>query len=114
MIKVNFNYNSEKGCLKMRILGHASYAPKGEDLVCAAVSALAITAGETAKMLWEQGFLKRPPLVMLHDGNALVIVNPEEACLEAAAMAFWTIQTGIFALEQRYPGFVQLEGVLRM
>ena len=114
MIKVKFHYDSEKGFLKMRISGHATYAPKGEDLICAAVSGLALTAGETAKMLWNEGFLKRPPLVALHDGNALVIVNPEAECLEAAAMAFWTIQAGIFALAQRYPHYVALDSVLRM
>ena len=114
MIKVKFHYDSENGCLKMRISGHATYAPKGEDLICAAVSGLAITAAETARMLWDQGFLKRPPLVLLHDGNALVIVNPEADCVEMAAMAYWTIQAGIFALEQRYPEYVALESVLRL
>lgn len=114
MIKVNFNYDSEHGCLKLCILGHADCAPKGEDLVCAAVSALAITADETAKLLWEYGFLKRPPLVVLQDGNALVIVNPEEKYLTATAMAFWAIQTGFFALEDRYPQHVEMAGVLNI
>ena len=114
MIKAKFHYDSENGYLKMRIRGHASWAPKGEDLVCAAVSALAITAAEAARMFWSQGFLKRPPLVRLCDGDALVIITPEEECLDAAAMAIWTVQAGFFALEQRYPKYVQLEDVLKM
>ena len=114
MIKAKFYYDSERGYLKMRIRGHASYAPRGEDLVCAAVSGLAVTAAEAARMFWTQGFLKRPPLVRLCDGDALVIITPEEECLDAAAMAFWTVQAGIFALEQRYRRYVQLERVLKM
>ena len=114
MIKVKFRYDSENGIFLMHIRGHASYAPRGEDLVCAAVSSLAITAGSAAQMFWAQGFLKRPPLVRLCDADALVIVTPQEECMDAVAMAFWTVQAGVFALEQRYRQYVELERVLKV
>ena len=98
----------------MHVRGHASYAPKGEDLVCAAASSLAITAGSAARMFWTQGFLKRAPVVLLCDGNALVVVTPEEECLDSVAMAFWTIQAGFFELEQRYPQYVEMVHVLKV
>ena len=114
MIKVKFKYDTEKGSLKMKVQGHACCAPKGEDLVCAAVSALAITAGQVARMFWCEGWLKQFPLVQLCEGNALVILTPKEECLESSAMAFWTVQAGIFALQQRYPQHVHLEEVMEL
>lgn len=42
MIKVNVNLKS--GDISIDIKGHAGYAPHGQDIVCAAISAIAQTA----------------------------------------------------------------------
>ena len=114
MIEVNVAYDSIRGGVKLRIRGHAGAAPKGQDLVCAAVSALALTAGQSVVLLHSQGLLKRPPMVRLGEGDALVIATPREGFLDEALMCFWTVQAGIFALQQKYPNYIRLTGVLKV
>ena len=114
MIDVNISFDPNRGSVKLKMRGHASYAPRGEDLVCAAVSALALTAGEAAVLLDSQGLLKRPPMVQLGEGSALVIVTPREHALAEVLMSFWTVQAGVFALQQKYPRHVRLTGVLKV
>jgi uncharacterized protein YsxB (DUF464 family) len=38
-------YNTDSGYITLRVNGHADYAPKGQDIVCASVSALVQTLG---------------------------------------------------------------------
>jgi uncharacterized protein YsxB (DUF464 family) len=42
MTKVTFYQNSGKECIGFVVENHAGYAPEGEDIVCAAISALTI------------------------------------------------------------------------
>ena len=42
MTKVTFYQNSEKQCVGFDVNSHAGYAEEGEDIVCAAISALVI------------------------------------------------------------------------
>ena len=68
MTKVTFYQNSEQQCVGFDVNSHAGYAEEGEDIVCAAISALVINtvncleelAGEKIKVntLEETGFIK--------------------------------------------------------
>lgn len=51
MIHVTVYKNSEQEYTAFRCLGHAGYAPAGEDIVCAAVSALVINTINSIEML---------------------------------------------------------------
>lgn len=42
MIKTNFSRNDDGDIVFFEVEGHASYAPSGRDIVCAAVSALVV------------------------------------------------------------------------
>lgn len=44
MVKIKLIYNSEKAVTSFTMEGHAGFAPHGEDIVCAAVSAIVYTA----------------------------------------------------------------------
>lgn len=114
MIDVKLYYNPNAGNIKLRIRGHANAGEYGEDLICAAVSALAITAGECACYLHSRELLKRTPLVHLKRGDTTVIVTPREDALAEAILCFWTIQVGMHALAKRYPDYVNLSGVLKL
>ena len=114
MIYARFSYEKRARRLRLEIRGHADTAPRGEDLICAGVSALALTAGKSAQLLHSRGLLTRRPLVRLESGNALVIATARSGCECEALMAFWTVQVGIHALAQLYPDHVTLEKVLRV
>lgn len=114
MIEAKLNYDNFRGCIKLRLRGHAAAAPRGEDLVCAAVSALALTAGQCAVFLDRRGLLAREPMVRLHNGDALVAVTPTPEALAETLMCFWTIQSGLYALQKQYPQYIKLTSVLRI
>jgi len=114
MIDVKLNFDSRRGTIRLRLRGHAGSAPRGEDLVCAAASALALTAGECATLLHSRGLLTRPPMVRLNRGDALVIATPKRETLAEVLLCFWTVQAGLYALQQQYPQYVSLAEVLQV
>lgn len=56
MIQVTFFKDSKNNYKGFRLEGHAEYADIGEDVVCSAVSALAITACNSIEMLTADSF----------------------------------------------------------
>ena len=56
MIQVTIFENQAKEYTAFRCMGHAGYAVSGEDIVCAAVSALVINAINSVEQLVSDGF----------------------------------------------------------
>ena len=112
MVQAKF-YRGGEGSLHMVLSGHAGAGPKGQDLVCAGVSALACTLGKAVERLYEQGMLRRVPKVELYEGGAEVIALPKEPFTREVLMVFWTVQNGIAELAEGFPGNVRLEEALR-
>ena len=91
MIRVRFEEN------RLAVCGHAGYAGRGEDIVCAAVSALVYALiGD----LQERGLVRelviRPGYVMLCAGGA-------------CAAEFALVRCGLEQLQARYGEFVSVE-----
>ena len=112
MIQAKFFCGGD-GSLHMRLSGHAGAGPKGQDLVCAGVSALAETLGRAVERLYEQRILRRCPKVELAEGSAEIIAVPKAWFRRETAMVFWTVQNGIAELAASFPGNVQLEEAMR-
>lgn len=51
-------YDKKRDVHRLRVKGHAGYARKGEDIVCAACSILAYTLGQNARDLERSGSLR--------------------------------------------------------
>lgn len=111
---IDADFTMEKGTLKLRVRGHAGAAPMGQDLVCAGVSSLALTAAEVAARLEKQGWLARSPLIRLQSGTALILLTPHKEVCREAALCFWTVQAGLERLEQMYPGCIRINRMLPM
>ena len=86
----------------------------GEDLICAAVSALALTAGRAAKYLYKRRLLLRSPRVQLIPGDSVVIATARPGFEAEVLMCFWTVQAGLSALAEMYPEYITLEEVMRV
>ena len=56
MTRVTFYQNSEKQCVGFDVKGHAGYAEEGEDIVCAAISALVINTVNSIEAFTEDEF----------------------------------------------------------
>ena len=81
---------------RLTVEGHAGYAPKGQDIVCAAVSALVYALIGT---LEETGNVAE---VVLRPGYASVAAKEETA-------AFDLVRCGLGQLAEKYPEFVQVK-----
>lgn len=111
---INVDFALEKGTLKLQVGGHAGAAPRGQDLICAAVSTLVLTAAEAARMLEGQGYLAGPPLIRLKPGKALILMTPHKQVLAEAALCLWTVQAGLCRLARLYPRHIRINRVLRV
>ena len=56
MTNVTFYQNSDNKCIGFRVSGHAGYAEQGEDIVCAAISALVINTVNSIEAFTEDDF----------------------------------------------------------
>ena len=56
MTEVTFYQNSKNQCKGFRVSGHAGYGEQGEDIVCAAISALVINAVNSIEAFTEDDF----------------------------------------------------------
>lgn len=80
------------------VSGHAGSAPKGHDLVCAAVSILVHTLAAHARSLTQAE-------VLLSSGEAWIAAAPSDE----ARRTFDTLCTGFSLLARQYPDFVSYE-----
>ncbi len=90
MIRARFTEN------RLTLLGHAGYAEKGQDVVCAAASALVYAL---AGSLEAGGNVRE---LVIRPGYATVAAQRDDP-------AFAVVRKGLEQLEGRYPGYVRVE-----
>ena len=101
MIKVLINYE-ENTFKSLEVKGHANSAPHGEDLVCAAVSAILTGGANSLKDI--KNFH-----IELQEGKALIkaidtVSSHDEVVLE-------TIITSLKTIEESYGQFIQIKNL---
>lgn len=89
MIQVTFS------CQRVTVQGHADYAPRGEDIVCAAVSALVYAL---IGALEEDGLIRE---LVVRPGFVTVAARKEDK-------AFDVVRCGIAQIAARYPQCVKV------
>ena len=104
MLALTSNYKNYK-IISFKIEGHAGFAPEGEDIYCAGVSAVAQTAliglikqlTVEPKYRMEKGFLEceLPPSL-----------NEEE--LEKAQIILSTMEAGLLSMQAAYPSRIKV------
>ena len=108
MIEIKF-FIDKRGSIHMTLRGHASTAPKGEDLVCAACTTLAYTAAQAVQDMNTLDKLVKPPKINIRKGCATIIATPKEDAVAEALMTFRTVQCGARVLAHNYHKHVRLE-----
>lgn len=114
MIQTKFFCVEPEGSIHMVMCGHAGFAPKGRDLICAGASTLACTLAEGVMRLYEQGMLRRYPRVEIREGWAEVIAQPKKAFFQEVLMLFWMTELGISLLTESFPQYVGIQETMRM
>ena len=103
MTKVTFSSREGK-ILSVDILGHAGYADKGEDIVCAAISSAVML---THALLFD--VQKLPVDTLIEDEGAHIrITLPQGAGLARGQDALNALRLHLTELEQTYPEFLSV------
>lgn len=86
---------------ELRLSGHAGAAPYGEDIVCAAVSALFCTlAGGISA---HEELFERTPVVYLRSGDSFVQCEPKAECRETVDVLYDVFLSGIYSIAIQHP-----------
>ena len=87
---------------RVTVEGHAGSGPEGHDLVCSAVSALALTlAGNVSYMKAQDAVYSE--ILKLEEGNAEIQCTPYRRCRESVEQIFRAICVGFELLATKYP-----------
>ena len=107
MVKISF-WKEEDGSIHLKVKGHANYAPKGEDLICASASMLVYTVAQAVSFMHDQGYLEEKPKINMREGKASVSARPKEEYRAEVLHTYWTAQCGAHVLAKNYPEYVGL------
>lgn len=92
----------------LSLQGHAGAAPYGQDLVCAAVSALVYALAQRLTELEKQGLLETPPRIRLASGDAEITAVAKAPYEQKVAEDFHLIESGLRLLQNHYPDQLKL------
>ena len=97
MVRVTILKDQQNLCRGFETKGHALYADKGQDIVCAAVSALTINTVNSLEQLTTDSFV-------LHSDEAAgrISVRFEKEPGEAAALLLSSYELGISGIAESY------------
>ena len=101
MIRVTYS----REALWLSVEGHAESGPYGQDLVCAAVSALILALGEAFRSLETEEKLE-DLRQDLGRGSAYLRCEPLDPFRKEAETALTTVTLGLRCLEKLYPRFL--------
>ena len=87
---------------RVTVEGHAGSGPEGHDLVCSAVSALALTlAGNVSYMAAQEAV--HDVITKLEEGNAEIQCTPYRRYKDSVAQVYRAICVGFELLATKYP-----------
>jgi len=105
-IRAEFIRDAKKELWGFKISGHAGYAPAGEDIICAAVSALAqATVNGLKNVLGAPVIFDVDDEAPLVEARLLPEVSPD--MFEKAQILFQTLLQAIESIQRDYPQYVR-------
>ena len=105
MITARLERDGQRFCLE--VAGHAGYGPRGEDIVCAAVSALVYGLSGFTKRLEKEGLALSSTSVELSPGQARICLYPQAKAEDRTAGAFALAAEILALLGKNFPGNIQ-------
>lgn len=103
MIRITYKEFPKEGAMRLRSEGHAGYAPKGQDIVCAAVSTLMQALAFSADCS-EEGFA-----VASSSGPAGTYLELQMKATPENRAKFELVTDGLELVAQLYPKFVMID-----
>ena len=93
---------------RVTVTGHAGSGPEGHDIVCAAVSVLAVTLAANVSNMQKQGAV-RDVTIELDLGKAEICCKPVQKYRASVEQIFRAICVGFELLADKFPGNIQYE-----
>lgn len=90
---------------RVTIRGHAKSAEYGKDLICSAVSTLALTLRANIRYLEKAGFVVNP-VTRLESGNAEISCLPKPGYRVCVRQIFMSVCVGFQLLGTEYPEYI--------
>lgn len=90
---------------RLTVKGHAQSNEYGKDLVCAGVSALALTMAANVGNMAAKGYVK-DPVTRLEPGDAEISCNPRTRYRESVRQVFMSVCVGFEILADQYPDYI--------
>ena len=107
MIKVTYTEKGKK--FSLRVEGHAGYAERGNDIVCASASILAYTLAQIVSDIERYGNLAFPTVVQMDSGDAFISCEAyDDADLMVLKSMFTFAIRGYALLAHNYPQYVEI------
>ena len=106
---INIIYDREKHLVTAE--GHAKSAPHGEDLVCAAVSALVYTLAANVERLSQDKNKFRRAKTEIADGKAVVSLDAVHGFENVLTLVFDSICAGFEVIAGKFPEYVDFKVV---
>lgn len=105
MIEIQIDYQEER-IQGFTVKGHAGFGTAGEDIYCAGVSAITLTALEGLLR-----YLSQPPYYQVEAGlmecRLVNDLSPEER--ETASIILGTMETGLNAMQESYSEYLSVK-----
>ena len=95
---------------RLTIKGHAGSGPEGHDLVCAAVSAIALTLAGNVRYMEAQNAVHSITMI-LDEGNAEIQCTPYRRYRQSVEQIFRAICVGFELLATKYPSNISYEAL---
>lgn len=99
----------EKLWLVLDVEGHAQYAPKGQDIVCAAESMLVQALGAMLADMGDRALEEFNVSGQKGSGCATITALPRKGCEDRVRGAFECVRAGFGLLARQYPQHVKLD-----
>lgn len=93
---------------RVTVEGHAGAGPEGHDLVCAAVSSIALTMAGNVSYMEAQGAV-HGAIIRLDEGNAEIQCTPNRRYRDSVAQIFRAVCVGFELLAPKYPEHISYE-----
>ena len=93
----------------LNLQGHAGSGPYGQDLVCAAVTALVYALAQRLQQWEQKGALEDPAEIQLGSGKAQISAIPKGDYEAQVTEDFCLISGGLKFLETHYPERIRVE-----
>lgn len=95
--------------MRLEVTGHAGFAAKGQDIVCAGASMLVCALGKTLEEAEQRGRCECK--IRDSDGSALIWAIPTMGSMNEIKAYFRMCVTGFRMLQEQYPGNVLIKEV---